>query len=357
MQRSQGQSLITAGRDVFRRLFAFQRSSVLEVCRFSASKWTPKPLNDCRSKRGLNDSFAEFDSTEDEKRILRVPNEYVLRVLNSTGALIREECEIECSRGIFTASPGKIYLHLLFILYISVTFISISFIHCFIYSCFSGASFSILFSVFILFNFYFLFIICLPILFYSIPSICLTYQILHFSYITGSVCVAYERSQTTSGVVRFRTAHGWLSEYRRDQQRDPIMELLSLTPCRAGPKDDGARSDGVLESYPVSRCHDPTASYSSSPHPTLLHPYLLHCIIPSLIYSTPSLSLFSSLYAALYEVLKKDPAKRKLMEAMTIRESSSYAMTRVHNSLKKVAVFLVYLCHVDPAVHRLNQSR
>ena len=34
--------LPSAGRDVFRRLFAFQRSSVLEVCRFSASKWTPK---------------------------------------------------------------------------------------------------------------------------------------------------------------------------------------------------------------------------------------------------------------------------------------------------------------------------
>ena len=42
-----------------------------------------------------------------EEKILRVPKEYVLRVLNSTGALIREECEIECSRGIFTASPGK----------------------------------------------------------------------------------------------------------------------------------------------------------------------------------------------------------------------------------------------------------
>ena len=67
----------------------------------------PQPLNDCRSRRGLNDSFAEFDSTEDEEKILRVPKEYVLRVLNSTGALIREECEIECSRGIFTASPGK----------------------------------------------------------------------------------------------------------------------------------------------------------------------------------------------------------------------------------------------------------
>ena len=55
----------------------------------------------------------------------------------------------------------------------------------------------------------------------------------------GSVCVAYERSQTSSGVVRFRTAHGWLSEYRRDQQRDPIMELLSLTPCRAVEADIG----------------------------------------------------------------------------------------------------------------------
>jgi hypothetical protein len=146
MQRSQGQSLITAGRDVFRRLFAFQRSSVLEVCRFSASKWTPKPLNDCRSKRGLNDSFAEFDSTEDEKRILRVPNEYVLRVLNSTGALIREECEIECSRGIFTASPGKLRLHLPSVLYISIPLISVSFL--FIYFCF-------FLSIFFYFNLYF----------------------------------------------------------------------------------------------------------------------------------------------------------------------------------------------------------
>ena len=58
----------------------------------------------------------------------------------------------------------------------------------------------------------------------------------------GSVCVAYERSQTSSGVVRFRTAHGWLSEYRRDQQRDPIMELLSLTPCRADESDNGTHS-------------------------------------------------------------------------------------------------------------------
>ena len=66
-------------------------------------------MNDCRNKRGLNDSFAEFDSTEDEKKILRVPQEYVLRVLNGGGALIREHCEIECSRAVLAASPGKSY--------------------------------------------------------------------------------------------------------------------------------------------------------------------------------------------------------------------------------------------------------
>ena len=45
------------------------------------------------------------------------------------------------------------------------------------------------------------------------------------------------------------------------------------------------------------------------------------------------------------------------MEAMTMRESSSYAMTRVHISLQKVAIYLVSLCHVDPASQRLSSSR
>ena len=80
---------------------------------FSPFFYNLQPLTNCRNKRGLNDSFAEFDSTEDEKKILRVPQEYVLRVLNSTGALIREECEIECSRGVYTASPGKIHCSIL----------------------------------------------------------------------------------------------------------------------------------------------------------------------------------------------------------------------------------------------------
>jgi hypothetical protein len=214
MQKSQGQLLIAAGKDIFRRLFAFQRSSMLEGCRFASSKWSPKPLDHFRFKSGPN-SAADFDSSEDSEEIVRIPQEYVLRVLHNTGALIREDCEIETSRGIFTASPG-------------------------------------------------------------------------------AVCVAYERGQTASGLIRFRTAHGWLSENRRDQSRDPIVELLSLTPCsRVG--------DKKME-------------------------------VPS------------------------DPVKRKLMEAMTIRESSCYALSRVHSSLKKVLFSLVSLCHVDSASSRTGPA-
>ena len=42
--RSQGLGVIMAGKDIFRRMFAFQRSSMLEVCRFASSKWTPKVI-------------------------------------------------------------------------------------------------------------------------------------------------------------------------------------------------------------------------------------------------------------------------------------------------------------------------
>ena len=84
-----------------------------------------QPMNDCRNKRGLNESFAEFDSTEDEKKILRVPQEYVLRVLNGGGALIREHCEIECSRAVLAASPGKIYSSIPLILIPPIVFLSV----------------------------------------------------------------------------------------------------------------------------------------------------------------------------------------------------------------------------------------
>ena len=60
---------------------------------------------------------------------------------------------------------------------------------------------------------------------------------------------------------------------------------------------------------------------------------------------------------ALDDLMCKDSVKRRHMEAMTMRESCSYTMTRVHISLQKVAVHLVSLCHVDPASQRLSTSR
>ena len=89
-------------------------------------------------------------------------------------------------------------------------------------------------------------------------------------------------------------------------------------------------------------------NFSLSPpcfRPPLLSPLILLSPLPL----SPSL--------ALDELLSKDSQKRRLMESMTVRESASYAMARVHSSLKKVAVYLVSLCHVDPAAQRLTSSR
>lgn len=42
LHRSHGSGLLSAGKDVIRRLFAFHRSGTLEVCRFATSKWDAK---------------------------------------------------------------------------------------------------------------------------------------------------------------------------------------------------------------------------------------------------------------------------------------------------------------------------
>ena len=42
MQRSQGTLLITQSKDIVRRMFAYQRSALMEVCRFASLKHTPK---------------------------------------------------------------------------------------------------------------------------------------------------------------------------------------------------------------------------------------------------------------------------------------------------------------------------
>lgn len=45
----------------------------------------------------------------------------------------------------------------------------------------------------------------------------------------GNEIIAYERKLNSSGVIRYRTDLGWISEYRRDQSKSPIVELIEVT--------------------------------------------------------------------------------------------------------------------------------
>ena len=200
-----GPNIIANGKDVLRRLFAFHRSSMLEVCRFSSSKWDNIPIDDCRATKSVLDTFATCDSFEDEVPILRTPTRYLLRVVSANGAIIREDCEFENSRIVLLAT-------------------------------------------------------------------------------VGTTCVAYERSQTTGGVIRYRTEHGWLSEFRRDHQREPIVEVLNFT-------------------------YEPVPEHlSMSEQVKIKH--------------------------------AKDVKLKRLSEALTMRETVGYSMVRIHATLRQVGVYL-----------------
>jgi hypothetical protein len=107
----------------------------------------------------------------------------------------------------------------------------------------------------------------------------------------------------------------------------------------------------------TSPSHDThTCTHAPPPSLTLTHTIThTHTHTPS--HPSHPLTHTMTHITALAAILKVDPIKRKLMEAMTIRESTSYAMARVHHALKKVAVNLVSLCHVDPVAQRLSSSR
>jgi len=145
---------VVVHKDTFKKLFAFHKSSLLEVCRFSSSKWTSKPLTECRFKRTMPDSLCRFDSVEDIDFIPRIPHVFHLRVAGSGGALVREGIEIEGSRVVLVAE-------------------------------------------------------------------------------VGSTMTASERRVNDSMVMRYRIAHGWMSEFRRDHQRSPIVELIDIAPLTA----------------------------------------------------------------------------------------------------------------------------
>lgn len=142
-------------RDSIRRLFAFLRSSMLELCRVSSTTWTPKLIVDSRPQRNALDVLDLFEKRPETPTSVR---RYLLRVVSPSGALIRENIDILTSRVV-----------------------------------------------------------------YLVP--------------VGAVLTAFERRQTSDGSIRYRTALGWLSEFRRDKEKMPLVEVLNIMPCSPNEQD------------------------------------------------------------------------------------------------------------------------
>eukprot|EP00981_Chlorochromonas_danica_P007094 scaffold1551_cov164-Ochromonas_danica.AAC.22 len=59
----------------------------------------------------------------------------------------------------------------------------------------------------------------------------------------GTELVAHERRANAAGLIRYRTDLGWISEYRRDHQRNAIVEILAIDQV-----SDAARTEELEES-------------------------------------------------------------------------------------------------------------
>jgi len=106
-QRLPNSRVTINSKDTIRRLFAFHKSSMLEVCRFASQRWTDKPISDCRVKKQSLDMYCRADSSEDESFLPRTAATYNLRISGSGGALVREGIEIEGSRVVLIAELGS----------------------------------------------------------------------------------------------------------------------------------------------------------------------------------------------------------------------------------------------------------
>lgn len=164
-----------------------------------------QPLESCRSRKILAESFSSLDSSEDKVPISRIPKSYHIRVASHSGALVREGCEIEGSRIVMTARMG-------------------------------------------------------------------------------TTCRAFERTTTLGGVCRYRIAHGWVSEHRRDTHREIIMEVLDMT-LAASEDDDEETGNASLGK-------------------------------------------------------ENESSSRRIAEALTLREASSSAIARTLVALRQAAVYL-----------------
>jgi hypothetical protein len=120
----------------------------------------------------------------------------------------------------------------------------------------------------------------------------------------GSRVDAFERRRNSAGITRYRTAHGWISEIRKDQ-RSPIVELLGLQTLSADEvlkqQQQLAMGSSHSKQSDAKRDDGDTAAKKSN---------------------------------------SSNGRKVDLSELLTFREAASFCLTRAHGSLRQVIVYL-----------------
>jgi E3 ubiquitin-protein ligase HUWE1 len=134
-------------KDNLRHLYSFLKSASLEVATYSVQYLQSKAMDQCKMKSSLDVFLFESGLRPLQGRFV---NQFILRVIGSGGALVREGVEIDGSRVVYVID-------------------------------------------------------------------------------IGTEIVAYERKINAAGVIRYRTDLGWISEYRRDQSKSPIVEIVSVS--------------------------------------------------------------------------------------------------------------------------------
>jgi hypothetical protein len=96
---------VMENKDILRRLFAFHRSSLLETCRFFAEKKWSKSV---QSDEYQLTTGCDTQPNDTEVNARCKPNFYVVRVVNHTGALLRDGPNIDGSRVVVLVPVGTV---------------------------------------------------------------------------------------------------------------------------------------------------------------------------------------------------------------------------------------------------------
>ena len=122
--------------------------------------------------------------------------------------------------------------------------------------------------------------------------------------------IAYERVQIKGGIIRYRTAHGWISEFQRDTKKYPLATLLDIT---------DSLDEEQQEKEDLEEKQDNQESKILKDFETRLE------VIPHLDNQGNN------------ENENISPSSPKLLESCTLRDGVCYLLSRLHNSLQYLA--------------------